>query len=491
MDAKLNLWPKSTSEEVFKKIIIKIDAIVESFGVIEKSDEYVKSIHQEDEIALVVEQLVIGCKKLFTDQRKNLQLHLSNLSKPDWVQEKGADFAASQALYYVMSFNKLYDRDPNPMDVTYFNPSKRTFFHDYKLKVAQAELTYERREEAVTQYSHPAHYLVKKCKLEVHSLLDDFLSYVDSLHPEPITSHEVGIEKFCHIYTVLEHEYQSVVRRLDYVKATTAKERRFGFAIVDRKNSAEDLKDTLENEIRPRLGKPLSAGFTSGYIGHHKVLVVCTGNYGKKGDKLFREIKNAIALEGFNKGLYLCESDTIYIVGVCGSTDSELPLGSTLISREKIIEVERKNSNHKWNITRDFVLDDNDDISNYSEKCERLYCFVESKLPPGVAALRGDRFKVVARKFICSPEVVNNTEARNNLLSHLRDEKRLDSSEHVGLEMEGGSLCFGLDRYVVKSISDYADDGKGGWDGKLKNEIQLFAAEMAAESLVHLLAMKD
>jgi len=272
-------------------------------------------------------------------------------------------------------------------------------------------------------------------------------------------SYEVGI------LTALEHEYQSVVRRLDEVTACTDDDS-YGMAILDRQNSSSDLKDdALE---RRRL-----VGWCRGRIGKQRVLIVCSGRVGREGTQA--AVEEVELLYGVPSWGWL-------VVGVCGTTAPDLPIGAILVS-QPIIDVVRTAS-RRFAITScieaiDIAIPDSGTYALKDLFRRPLVVRPVTVVDPAVVP-------VIRMPFVCPPQLINETSDRSALREFLITKKVIGKNQHLGIEMEGSGVPTAINpsSAVIKAVCDYADDRKKSWSSELKVALQLFAAETAADFAV-------
>lgn len=292
--------------------------------------------------------------------------------------------------------------------------------------------------------------------LEVHN--SSGIEFHACFPPSQIpTGCEIGI------VTVLEHEYQSVVRRLDTVKDQTDV-KSFGQAILDRKCTFQDPK---------KLGTPArSTGWTRGTLAGKTVTVICTGSAGAI--STLDSVKKAVHHLG-------PPGEGWMVVGVCGASTDDWPLGSVLVSDRFICDLRV----HSW--TEIELV--GQVRPAYIRRPEANYNARDLfRRPPALSKLAvklasPDAVPVLVVPFACTNEVVNHPEQRD-LVRQALIQCNLRNGEEFGIEMEAkGVAAFGGSAVrIVKAICDYADKRKGGgWSGKTKMEIQLYAAEIAAD----------
>jgi|GEM_PF-5695077 len=280
------------------------------------------------------------------------------------------------------------------------------------------------------------------------------------------------------ILTVLEHEYQSVVRRLDEIYRCTD-DHSYGFAILDRRKPDQDLK---------KVGKPQrSAGWTHGRIGKTDVLVVCTGPAETTNSK----DTTTDVLNGISRVFSHTPERGWLVVGVCAGTNEKWPIGTVLVSAGSLFDVRSSHTQGSPEKSRFKIMDTIAPSawlyrSGSTTNLEVLFRPVPTADEISVKVAQPRLVPVRWVKFACTHQVVNSTKARNELCNHLRADKKIRQNEEIGIEMEGaGVSAFGGNPVcVVKAVCDYANNAKAkGWE-KFKVLFQLFAAETAADFVV-------
>lgn len=269
------------------------------------------------------------------------------------------------------------------------------------------------------------------------------------------------------IVTVLEHEYQSVVRRLDRI-VLCSNDKTFGSAILDRLRPEDDLKVYAEEKG--------GVGWSVGYLGKVQVLVICTGSVGEETTRrAIDRVREILKLTSPKRGWL--------VVGVCAGTDRGWPIGTVLISKHQILGLKRPKSS-KYTIDKKDVV--------------RPMLMPESKggvfavkalfraLPASVNGIQiapPEQVLVRGVKYACTPHVVNETIDKKRILKTLRDSGLVGPDEAIGVEMEALGAIVSMDDPlgVIKGVCDYGDTGKSQWPEDLKNFYQLYAAETAAE----------
>lgn len=281
------------------------------------------------------------------------------------------------------------------------------------------------------------------------------------------------------ILTVLEHEYQSVVRRLDDIYCCTD-DHSYGFAILDRRRPNQDLKE---------LGKPRrSTGWTHGRIGKTNVLVVCTGPPPK--DANSKDTTTA-ALEAISRVFSHKPARGWLVVGVCAGTNEQWPIGTVLASEGSVFDMRSSHTQgspekSRFKLMETIVPSEWLIWTRKNASLEVLFRPIPNADALKVQVARPTSVPVRRVKFACTHQVVNSTKARKELCNHLQADKKIRPNEEIGIEMEGaGVAAFGGSSVcVVKAVCDYANNAKAkGWE-KFKVLFQLFAAETAADFVV-------
>lgn len=279
------------------------------------------------------------------------------------------------------------------------------------------------------------------------------------------------------VVTVLEHEYQSVLRRLDSIEESSD-EHRSGLSILNRISPDQDLKELGGISARNR-----EFGWARGRIGSHSVFVICTGRSGKLAAET--SVKAAISLLGI-----LPPPKRWFVVGVCAASRNSVPLGGVLVSSGVIFDMSRSHSDRYLPDPRVVIpLKLTIPGSNTFSMVDCFRRVPELSLQDAKIASK-DSVPVHGVKFACVDHVVNRTSDRNAILRLLRDSKKIVPGEQVGIEMEGAGLPIKTPEKVVviKGICDYADTRtKAKLDPATKNRLQLFAAETAAEYVAQVL----
>jgi nucleoside phosphorylase len=296
------------------------------------------------------------------------------------------------------------------------------------------------------------------------------VSYVPQIGLGPVAvtqKPEIGI------LTVLEHEFQSVLRRLDRINRMSD-DSGYGFAILDRAKPEDELK----NHVRDG-GGAREIGWADGIVGAHRVLVVCSGKAGSdRANAAIREVEklpgNVIPRLGW------------IVVGVCAGTDSRWPIGSVLVSHGMIIGVRRPKARAYEALKP--VVPMEIALKNGRTAMQRVYRRTPSGLVPDVRVASADKILLRKVKFACSDHVVNEAADRAELHAFLRRKKLVAEDEHVAIEMEGVGAAFSTQKRtaIVKGVCDYADDAKGAWPEGPKMLLQLYAAETAADVAIEI-----
>lgn len=286
------------------------------------------------------------------------------------------------------------------------------------------------------------------------------------LWKEPrISSCDIGI------LTVLEHEYQSVVRRLDSIVECT-EDTSCGFGILDRMHSTDDMKDTSVT-----LGSGAKTmGWTTGTLGGHKVIVVCTGYAGK--DKANECKLEAQRLFGIPQ-VWL-------VVGICAGSNDQWPIGTVLVSNELVCSITDP-SPHKYVVEREihpFSLP-----TPLPERFTLHQAF--RRTPHGCAnntvAANPEAVPVRAVNFACTRDVINVSAAKAAIRACLTNTGNLAAGADFGIEMEGPGVAAYTERTmcIIKGVCDYADEKKEQWkETHAQVLFQLYAAETAADYAV-------
>lgn len=267
------------------------------------------------------------------------------------------------------------------------------------------------------------------------------------------------------IVTVLEHEYQSVVRRLDRI-ISCSNDKTYGSTILDRLRPEEDLKEYVAEKV--------GFGWTLGYFGNARVIVVCAGSVGEEATRDSIEFIERHLKFPYTKRGWL-------VVGVCAGTDRSWPIGTVLISRHSIIGLRKPKSNKyvESDVVRPMI------IPGPPSDCFSLKTIFRSTPEPVKDVRVSSANCVLVRevKYACTPHVVNSTSDKAMILRSLRQQRLVEPDEAVGIEMEAMGAIVSLEEPlgVVKGVCDFADTDKASWPEGLKNFYQLYAAETAAE----------
>lgn len=275
------------------------------------------------------------------------------------------------------------------------------------------------------------------------------------------------------ILTVLEQEYQSVVRRLDKLELCSDVSC-FGQAILDRRQTFQNLK--------PRAGTGRGLGWAKGTIGDVTLCVICTGDMGKDSTYL-----------GLNKALEIVGPpvDGWYVVGVCAGTNEQWPLGTVLVSKDKIFDVVYKHASAKKFTILKPIKPRPVHVGQNVFQVNDLFRRIPTGKGLGVHIAQPTSVPVNSVKFACTNVVIDDTGARDRLRARLTLLTRgLAKDEDFGIEMEAkGVFAFGgAPVRIVKAVCDYADGRKGGvWTDEQKMEIQLYASELAADFVSNLI----
>jgi nucleoside phosphorylase len=281
------------------------------------------------------------------------------------------------------------------------------------------------------------------------------------------------------ILTVLEHEYQSVIRRLDEIFSCTD-DHSYGFAILDRRKPDQDLK---------KIGKPQrSTGWTHGRIGKTNVLVVCTG---PPADDANSKDTTTAALDAISRVFSHKPERGWLVVGVCAGTNEKWPIGTVLVSEDSLFDMRSSHTQGSSEKSRFKLMGTITPCewltwTGKNAALEVLFRPIPNADGLQVQVAKPTSVPVRRVKFACTHQVVNATKARLELCNHLRADKKIRKDEEIGIEMEGaGVAAFGESSVcVVKAVCDYANNSKAkGWE-KFKVLFQLFAAETAADFVV-------
>lgn len=362
----------------------------------------------------------------------------------------------------------------------------------------------------------------------------------------------VGVEQFeasLLFVTALDHEFQSMVRRLDKVHAITG-ERHFGCRQSIFLDEKAELKEfTFDGAFgraggRNHLGRPSSSdagmqleaqtGWAFGVMQGVQVAVVCVGVYGadttSNSIDAFRKFR-----PGLEQPIRPLLPEVWCVVGVCGTTASRaVGIGELVLSKgvafslEKMPQhaaIQREVEQHSgiaemvpleaggqggnpWQFRECLPILDVADKVPESLQVDPSNLFVDiPEMSDSTVVVAKNEIRVHKRPFLCTNLVVKRTrdcelvqKALIEKLKELRSLPRYTASryeccknqldaggdEWYGIEME----CPGLERHravIIKSIVDYADDDKGaGWGPELRLSIQLYGAEIAAEAAYRL-----
>jgi nucleoside phosphorylase len=277
--------------------------------------------------------------------------------------------------------------------------------------------------------------------------------------------------------TVLEHEYQSVVRRLDKIHACSGEEA-YGLGFRYRTHPTEDLKDLLKDLTDMGILSNLDIGWTVGSIGQKKVIVICTGKVGKQ--------TTSDSIDSIQDTLNITVENWLD-VGVCAGSDATWPIGTVLVSQSLVIDIKRTASDRFEEVNKikpiRFALPKGRKFS-----LKTSYRRVPDSTHIQVAA--PNNIPVFPVMFACPTEVIRLKNDRNAILSFLRDKGYLNSDEEFGIEMEGAGTTLhpnSSTMCIIKAVTDYGDKkSKKSLAPGTKVLYQLYAAETAAEYAVSL-----
>lgn len=276
------------------------------------------------------------------------------------------------------------------------------------------------------------------------------------------------------ILTVLEHEYQSIIRRLDRVYACSGNYAE-GSAIRYRANPSDDLKD-ISTRLRNLTKREI--GWTIGLIGSETVVVICVGDVGK--DNARSSIYDIQDRLNFGVEHWLD-------VGVCAGTNKDWPIGTVLISDKKVIDLKRLGTGTfaETDVITPLALPlPTCGTFSLDRSYRRIPQFVEN-----IPVAHPHNIKVLPVKFACVPDVIKGNADREAIRSLLLRSNHLSSDEEFGIEMEAaGTTLYGDSptMCIIKAVCDYADDSKASWPPGTKNLYQLYAAETAADYMASL-----
>jgi nucleoside phosphorylase len=288
----------------------------------------------------------------------------------------------------------------------------------------------------------------------------------------PRENYDVGI------LTVLEHEYQSVVRRLDKIYSCTD-DHSYGFAILDRRQPDQDLK---------KIGEPQrSVGWTHGRIGKTDVLVVCSGPAKAANSK---DTTKAV-LNVISRVFSHAPKRGWLVAGICAGTNEKWPIGTVLVSEGSLFDIpsshtQGSSEKSRFKVIRTITPSAWLPRTGPTTALEVLFRPVPNANQIKIKVAKPASIPVRRVKFACTHQVVNSTKARNELCNLLRVQNKIGKKEEIGIEMEAsGVSAFGdVPVCTVKAVCDYANDAKAkGWE-KFKVLFQLFAAETAADFVV-------
>lgn len=286
------------------------------------------------------------------------------------------------------------------------------------------------------------------------------------------------------IYTALEHEFQSVVRRLDRVHIITSRDGP-GHEILRRIADTHDAKEAATEKSTYGIGVAI------GKIGSKTVLVVCGGKMLNGDNDVLDGILNISQVMSELKKFRL-RARRWCIVGVCGASNEQLPLGTTLISNavHKVKYKASKTFKYKksypqmpfFSAERSFQTE-----LKYQFRCDKALREVAEK--EGFELADPKRVQVKRSAFACVDHVIKTNADRKAIYKALHDQGHLNNYEHFGIEMEHNGVAdhTKLPTIVIKSVCDYADERKAEWSDEMKNLIQLYAADVAGDIAVDLI----
>jgi hypothetical protein len=287
------------------------------------------------------------------------------------------------------------------------------------------------------------------------------------------------------IYAALEHEFQSVLRRMDTVEFITG-ESCPGHAILKRQGDWQDVRD-----LRP-LRSENFAGAALGRIGRHAVLLVCGGETrDEDGDRVpARDNVAAVVRKLEGNGF---EAANWLVVGVCAATCDEWPLGTVLVS-ERVHELTYSKSNrfdHQKLLDGPFVLEFEEDLSRYKAVRQYRPLSALGRVAKSCGLHVSAPHEVMVKRvpFACVGHVIKTTAEREELVRAVESSGEPNAGE-IGIEMELGAVAESAQCKVaiIKAVCDYGDDRKGEWTAGLKNMVQLYAADVAADIAVQLVS---
>lgn len=277
--------------------------------------------------------------------------------------------------------------------------------------------------------------------------------------------------------TVLEHEYQSVVRRLDRIYACSGEEAH-GLGFRYRTHPTEDLKDLLKDLTEMGILSNLDIGWTVGAIGQKKVIVICTGKVGKK--------TTSDSINSIQDTLNITVENWLD-VGVCAGSDVTWPIGTVLVSQGLVVDLKRTAT------ARFEEVDKIKPIRFALPKGRKFWLKTSYRRVPDSTSIQvapPNNIPVFPVKFACPTEVINLKNDRNAIRRYLTNKGHLSSNEEFGIEMEGAGTTLHPDSStmcIIKAVTDYADQkSKKSLAPGTKVLYQLYAAETAAEYAVGL-----
>lgn len=443
-------WPSSASRDKFEEQLLKLEELENELKQYIRNRPH--SIYPPDNSEPIFQNLIRHIREMLNSRESELRDHLDRA-------ESSSDYG---------EFDRLSSR------AVFINSKLIGLCSQGTSSLEGRDLKYRIDTLTVSMKSRDAEKLLTKILdkiLEIKSLRASTLP--ENLHLR--TTNSTGI------VTVLEHEYQSVVRRLDHVLYTTDEDS-YGFGILKRDNDGQDLKEINERLYADQKFSAERTGWTLGFRQKRLIVVICTGF---AGDQVVEK-----CIEHFSKiqpeikkmaGFEFTPPSQWFVVGVCAGVKDTWGLGTVLVANETIIQTRVTHASTKWMVVRS-AMANNLISSNTRFTPHQLHRPIPED-PCSESKVERTIFSANPVKFICSSVVIDTERARDAVIELVMREGYIAENDDIGIEMEGAGIFDfrGYNPSVVKATCDYADERKSQWSEESKNRLQLYAAELAAE----------
>jgi nucleoside phosphorylase len=458
--AEMDFWPASVSRESFLKLIDDLEKVLSDLSLIlKKASLLIMSVGVTNKLKAVHFQVARHIEEI--------REHLGNVKLLELEGNfSNADKVASEAIYLSLRVSALLPSPCNSMDAALPDESQclAGIFQECARKYdgLRRLCTGEQSELVI-----------------IGDLLDKLIDFVKNIQcgTKEIPSIK-ATKKPIGVITALPHEYQSILRRLDSIVVSTSSTSQ-GFQILHRESQSEDPRKKSIFIIDPEN----HFGWAVGYFGDQSVLVVCAG---VAGGEASNSAVNALFDYKLHRQYLKYDPRRWLVVGVCAGSNKQWLLGQPLLSN-KLFKMEIQTAKYRWG-RLGFL--ESLELSKIPLFRKKLWFRPEPTLTEASVLMTSSEIMIEKVDFLCCNVVVNDDIARENLLASASQsieefrEQENNYCRNFGIEMEGvGSLPITHERLIVKAVCDYADSAKGGvWKDDMKNIVQLYAAEAAAEA---------